>query len=171
MSVAGHEYRFMRKSRTSALPPIPDIIAASHRLASYQSDPRRGVAHRRRHRQAAGAAAVLAGPPRLLDHLVGACHRHRATHTATRPDASPSTSPSCLKHCVNRELLPACPKPKAQQAQPVPLQEASSALWAARPSSFLRHWPTSGSTQGTRGRARYSRSPPQPDQLPQGLPL
>jgi hypothetical protein len=35
----GHERRFKRKSRTSALPPIPDIIAASHRLASYQSDP------------------------------------------------------------------------------------------------------------------------------------
>jgi len=53
----GHERRFKRKSRTSALPPIPDIIAASHRMASYQSDPRRGVARRREHRQAAGAAA------------------------------------------------------------------------------------------------------------------
>jgi hypothetical protein len=38
MTGLGHECRFKRKSRTSALPPIPDIIAASHRLASYQSD-------------------------------------------------------------------------------------------------------------------------------------
>ena len=82
---------------------------------------------------------------------------------ATRPGASPPTSPRCVKYCVNRELLPACPKLKAQRAQPVALQGASSAklLWAAaRPSSFLRHRPTSGSVQGTRGRARYSRSPP-----------
>jgi hypothetical protein len=34
MSQLGHERRFKRKSRTSALPPIADIIAASHRLAS-----------------------------------------------------------------------------------------------------------------------------------------
>ena len=56
-----HERHFKRKSRTSAFPPIADIIAASHRLASYQSDPRGGVAHRREHRQASGAAAVLTG--------------------------------------------------------------------------------------------------------------
>ena len=82
--------------------------------------------------------------------------------TPRRPGASPPISPSCLNYCVNRELLPASPKPKAQRAQPVALQEASSAklLWAARPSSFLTHRPTSGSVQGTRGRARYSRSPP-----------
>jgi hypothetical protein len=30
-----HDPRCKRKSRTSVLPPIPDIIAASHRLASY----------------------------------------------------------------------------------------------------------------------------------------
>jgi hypothetical protein len=47
---------FKRKSRTSALPPIPDIIAASHRLASHQSDPRRGKADRGERRQAAGTA-------------------------------------------------------------------------------------------------------------------
>jgi len=57
MSQLGHERRFKRKSRTSALPPIPDIIAGSHRLASYQSDPRRGKADRGERRQAAGAAA------------------------------------------------------------------------------------------------------------------
>ena len=61
-SAGGHERRFKRKSRTSALPPIPDIIAASHRLASYQSDPRRGMARRREHRQVAGAAR---GSPQL----------------------------------------------------------------------------------------------------------
>jgi hypothetical protein len=61
-SAGGHERRFKRKSRTSALPPIPDIIAASHRLASYQSDRRRGMAHRREHRQVAGAAR---GSPQL----------------------------------------------------------------------------------------------------------
>ena len=36
-----------RKPRTSASPLIPDITAAQHRLASYQSDPRRGAADRR----------------------------------------------------------------------------------------------------------------------------
>jgi hypothetical protein len=30
MTAWGHERRFKRKSRTSASPPIPDIIAASH---------------------------------------------------------------------------------------------------------------------------------------------
>ena len=49
----GHERRFKRKPRTSASPLIPDIIAASHRLASYQFDPRRGAADRRQHCQAA----------------------------------------------------------------------------------------------------------------------
>jgi len=46
MTAWGHERRFKRKSRTSAFPPIADIIAASHRSASYQSDPRRGKADR-----------------------------------------------------------------------------------------------------------------------------
>ena len=41
---------------TSALPPIPGIIAASHRLASYQSDPRGDKADRRERRRAAAAA-------------------------------------------------------------------------------------------------------------------
>ena len=58
-SPLGHERRFKRKSRTSVLPPIPDIIAASHRLASCRSDPRRGVARRREHRQGAGGCARL----------------------------------------------------------------------------------------------------------------
>jgi hypothetical protein len=39
MSQTGCQRRFKRKSRISAFPPIPDIIAASHRLASYRSDP------------------------------------------------------------------------------------------------------------------------------------
>jgi hypothetical protein len=59
MTAQGHERRFKRKSRTSPFPPITDIIAGSHRLASYQSDPRRGVAHRREHRQ---AVELLRGP-------------------------------------------------------------------------------------------------------------
>jgi hypothetical protein len=50
MSEKGRERRFRRKLRTSAFPPIADIIAESHRLASYQSEPRRGPAHRRQHR-------------------------------------------------------------------------------------------------------------------------
>jgi hypothetical protein len=54
-SETGHERRFRRKLRTSAFPPIADIIAASHRLASYQSDPRRDKADRGERHQAAGA--------------------------------------------------------------------------------------------------------------------
>jgi hypothetical protein len=57
MSEMGHERHFKRKSRTSAFPPIADIVAASHRLASCRSDPRRGKADRGEHCHAAGAAA------------------------------------------------------------------------------------------------------------------
>jgi pimeloyl-ACP methyl ester carboxylesterase len=65
MSQMGHERRFKCKSRTSALPPIPDIVAASHRcLASYRSDPRRNTADRGERR--AGVAAGEQPVPPLV---------------------------------------------------------------------------------------------------------
>jgi hypothetical protein len=65
-TVIGHEFRIKHKSRTSALPPILDIFAATHRLASYQSDPRRGKAGRGERREGAGAACCSENSERHL---------------------------------------------------------------------------------------------------------
>jgi hypothetical protein len=64
---------------TSALPPIPRHNRRVARLASYQSDPRRGVAHRGEHRQAAGADAqtdayAKSVRRREMIHLIGTAH-------------------------------------------------------------------------------------------------
>ena len=68
MSLQGHGRRFMRMPRTSASPPIPDILlrcAARRQMA----DARRGAAVGRELRRVAGAAAAVAADKRGVRRL------------------------------------------------------------------------------------------------------
>jgi hypothetical protein len=78
---------------TSALLPIPGIIAASHRLASYQSDPRGDKVDRGERRRAAAAADPDDG------NLLGTAALHRLVDGSRPVPPPPLSRPEKPRDC------------------------------------------------------------------------